>query len=432
MSVVPSEIIDCDGPWVYLILQHFIKLYLDNNKHIPFNILNKFVEKYYTFVTKQIKNIITNQLYKYQHQIFDKQTYKVYNFQYDQYDDQFTLYKHLDYDRYDDAGEIWIRMKNYGLSVPLMDYCRIPEQQYSTYQNDIYDTLQCNQHIKYANMFKQLTNNAVQFGVFQNILWILGYTSYVELHEHLIESTDYPYLKLACVQFSKNKELNTLELDITTIKSFSLYDQQDNLDSIDQFIGQYFNQNDKSLEFVLYNKEKHISNILENIDLYDGSPVNVLTEIPIRICQYLVEQPSKKYIDTNISGYMPTINVNTLSAVNDFQTYKNKINSIKNIEDYYGNIVVGTIITGFDNNIIPFNGKILYNDKISSVIEGTWIYKTYDINNKLIETPCYLTGIVNIDNTSQTNPLIFENVRLFNDKIFGDVDFKDYNEGIYR
>ena len=57
-------------------------------------------------------------------------------------------------------------MKNYSLSVPLMQYVKIFDEHLTdVYQNDCFDTLQCNQHIKYANMFKQLCNNAIQFGV---------------------------------------------------------------------------------------------------------------------------------------------------------------------------------------------------------------------------------------------------------------------------
>jgi len=378
MSVIPSELIDCDGPWVYIALQHFIKLYLDNNKHIPYNIIQDFVNKYYTNIISTVKYNISEQLFKYQHEIYNKQYYKVYDFQYDQYDNQFTLYKHIDHDAYTDAGEIWIRMKNYPLSIPLMNYCKIPEEQYGTYENDIYDTMQCNQHIKYANMFKQLVNNAVQFGVFQNTIWVLGYTSYIELHKKLIDSTNHPYLKLVCAHFYKNENLNTLVIDTPTIKAFSLYDEQDNLDSIDQFIGQYFNQTNKSLEFALYDKDKHISNLTSLSGISKEISGGNLTVIPIRIGQYLLENNVVGYIPMNISGVMPSINYAKYDTVNDLQTYK-KFLTIKQLEEYYGNIITGVITNINYENIITgninFNGELFYDsEKNMPIITGSWKY----------------------------------------------------------
>lgn len=414
MSVVPSEMIDCDGPWVYIILEHFIKLYLDYKQHIPHDIIQNFVNKYYSSVTKLIKQHITDQLFKYQHEIYNKQYYKVYDFQYDQYDNQFTLYKHMDRDTYTDAGEIWIRMKNYPLSVPLMNYCKLPEERFGTYQDDIYDTLQCNQHIKYANMFKQLVNNAVQFGVFQNTLWVLGYSSYIELNNKLINSTSVPYLKLACVQFYRNEELNTLIVDTTTYKAFSLYNDQDNLDSIDQFIGQYFNQTNKSLEFVLYDKEKHINNL---ISLSGGVSTEIsggnLTRIPIRIGQYLLENTiTTNYINMEISGIMPSINYAKQDTVNDFQTYKGWL-SPKQSEEIYGNTITGNIeninhavLTG----IINYNGDIQYDITTNSPkIIGSWQFN---------DTWNYLDG--DITEIDYDNNIITSNIVLYSDTLFGE------------
>ena len=120
----------------------------------------------------------------------------------------------------------------------IMNYTTILDN-IQEYQDDIYDTLQCNQHITYANMLKELCNNAVQFGVIQNVLWILGYSSFVELNEKYIKS-DNAYLKLCCIKFNKNTLLNTLTVNTTSIKFFSLYKDQDILTSIDQFVRSIF------------------------------------------------------------------------------------------------------------------------------------------------------------------------------------------------
>jgi hypothetical protein len=40
--------------------------------------------------------------------------------------------------------------------------------------------LHCDINISYANMFKQLVNNALDFGIIQNVLWIIGRTTWVD------------------------------------------------------------------------------------------------------------------------------------------------------------------------------------------------------------------------------------------------------------
>lgn len=160
------------GPWVYSSLQQFIKLYIEENNQIPLSSITDYVNEYYVTCTESVKNNIVKQLMAYQHDIYDKQYYTVSEFQQDQWDNQFVLYKHNEHKNYEDTGEIWVRMKNYPLSVPLMKYTKILDN-YSGYINDPYDTLQCNTQVTYANMLKQLMNNAVKFGVMSNVMWVL-------------------------------------------------------------------------------------------------------------------------------------------------------------------------------------------------------------------------------------------------------------------
>jgi hypothetical protein len=182
------------GPWIYCLLQEFIYTYFENNKQIPYNVIKEFVSKYYK-VNYVLQESIAEKLFVFQHDIIDRQNYRIDDYQYDQYDNQFVLYKHKDYTKYEDCGEIWVRQKNYALSVPLMNYARVFDS-YELYQNDIYDTLQCDEHIDYANMWKQLCNNAIKFGVFQNTLWVLGYTKYLISNGRIFESEESSYLKV--------------------------------------------------------------------------------------------------------------------------------------------------------------------------------------------------------------------------------------------
>ena len=204
-----------------------------------------------------------------------------------------------------------------------MNYVYIQETR-PEYQDDVYDVLQCNTHIEYANMFKQLCNNAVHFGVLGNVIWILGYTNFVETEGKLFENKGSAYLKLSIAQFYKNQYLNTLVLDTTTIRSYGLSDFQDNIDKLDEFIGSYFNPNTKSLEFVFYNKLKQT---VVNRDVY------ALQEIPLRVYQYEFENPQNSYIDVSISGVLPAINLFTEDIAKDFQFYKSSLNTPTYIEN---------------------------------------------------------------------------------------------------
>ena len=172
--------------------------------------------------------------------------------------------------------------------------------------------------------------------------------------------------------------------------------------------GQYFNQTDKTLEFVLYDKQKHVKTIRTlNKDDY-------LTEIPISVCQYNLGNINyKNQIDmTGVSGYVPAINVDSLDLIADFQSYKNNIlnKDIKQIQDYLGKTITGNInIIDFITQeipigITPFVGTI-YNQDIP-IITGSW-------NN------AFISGKISGD-FLETN-LKLENIYWYNDNLQSDI-----------
>jgi hypothetical protein len=181
------------GPWIYCLLQEFIYTYYTNNNQIPYDTIKEFVSKYYK-VNYKIQENIAQKLFVFQHDIIDRQNYRIDDYQYDQYDNQYVLYKHKDFLTEENTGEIWVRQSNYALAVPLMN-SNFVFQSNNVYENDVLDTLQCDEHIDFANMWKQLCNNAIKFGIFQNTLWILGYTNYLT-SDNIIAKSDYPLLKL--------------------------------------------------------------------------------------------------------------------------------------------------------------------------------------------------------------------------------------------
>jgi hypothetical protein len=173
-------------------------------------------------------------------------------------------------------------MKNYPLSVPLMNYVYVSELK-TEYINDKFDTLQINEHILYANMWKELCNNAIQFGVLKNCIWVLGYSKYVELGDQIIKNKT-GNLKLGVLVFSSNAKFNTLTAETTRIRFFSCSENSDIINNINDFIGVYFNKYNLNLEFILYNSNKHIEYLKNNkIEITTNNYVVSGIPIPIRV-----------------------------------------------------------------------------------------------------------------------------------------------------
>lgn len=231
-------LIDVDGPWIYSALQLFVFMYQTENKNISIDSISKYVEQYYSGCNSIQKQNIIQQLLAFQHEIINKQDYVAYDFQEDQYDNQFTLFKHKKFNKYEDAGQIWVRLKNHPLSLPLMNFVKISDIK-TEYINDKFDILQINQHIDYANMWKELCNNAIQFGVLKSCIWILGYSSYLQLNGQIIKQ-DSACLKLGVLNYTENQMLNTLNVETTSIRFFSCETNLDILYEINEFIRSIF------------------------------------------------------------------------------------------------------------------------------------------------------------------------------------------------
>jgi hypothetical protein len=262
-----SPLIDADGPWVYFVLQQFIKLYLENSvnkKIIPITTIKNFVDKYYITVTNEsVKLNIVKQLWQYQTDIIEKQNYNVHDFQQDNNGNQFTLFKHYQWNKYEDAGEIWVRLNNYPLSMPLMFPTELPNSISPIYQTDEFDILQVYEDIEYANMLKELVNNAIQFGVIENSIWVLGYSKYLLINDKIVKNDDSQLkLKVGCFKVESDPQSLKLKVDTASIKFFGTTDNYDAIDSLDEFVGVYFNKIIKAWECILCAKQKYIDNAI--------------------------------------------------------------------------------------------------------------------------------------------------------------------------
>lgn len=107
--------------------------------------------------------------------------------------------------------------------------------------------------------------------------------------EESLDNTE--YLRLVCAQFTKNEMLNTLVINLTSVKTFTP-DASYHWDDMDQYIGTYFNQYEDTLEFVLYDKTLHLDTIRSEID---NKKLSFTTEIPITIGKYNLNTAQSMY-----------------------------------------------------------------------------------------------------------------------------------------
>jgi hypothetical protein len=90
-------------------------------------------------------------------------------------------------------------------------------------------------------MWKELCNNAIRFGVLRNCIWIFGYSRYTELGNQIIKNNT-ANLKLGVLMYDENQKLNTLDVDVASIRFFSCSDNTDIIYNINDFIRSIFKQ----------------------------------------------------------------------------------------------------------------------------------------------------------------------------------------------
>lgn len=246
--------LDFDGPWVYSSLKAFLNLRED--KHISLKKIREYVDDYYfNLKTDEQKENEIRKLNRYQKEIFDIKEWKLYSFEADLNDNQFSLFKRNDYFKYEDVGQIWVRMKNFPLSIPLMNKRILVDFEKTKTEADPFNVLMFNDSSKYSNMFSQLANNAVQFGVIKNVMWILGWTNYVNnFNDRLVYNESDKVLKLVSFKFKQNNNFN-LVINPLTIKSYHIVKQKDSLNNFNQFVGVNYKERTNSIDFVLFDIE---------------------------------------------------------------------------------------------------------------------------------------------------------------------------------
>lgn len=418
----PNKKIDVDGPWVYSALQVFIKLYLQQNKFISYDKIKVYVLSYFYDLEENELQDITQKIFVFQHKIFNNINYIIYNYHTDSYGNQYILYKYNEFNRFEDSGQIWVRYKNYPLALPLMNLNKIYQTQ-NVYVNDKYDMLHCDINISYANMFKQLVNNALDFGIIQNVLWIIGRTTWVDSNGILRQNTqnkfqNFSYLKLICISFYNQN--NKLKLDLTTYKSIRINSNIDYLNSINQFVGVYLNQINKTLDIVLYNKEKHISNIKQSKQQIIFQDIwNKLKETNIPFIIYSYNLSNNNLSDKVISlknTQFPIADFYKQQILIEIQHYINSKVQKKRILQYLNLELSGTIIIqniqynafgnlNILNNDLILSGTILNykNSIITGIIPNTYQFISFDdINFDNVQI------YFNFDNTITTNRYIWK------------------------
>lgn len=154
----------------------------------------------------------------------------------------------------------------------------------------------------------------------------------------------------------------------TTIKFHHIYENQDNINNIDEYIGTYFNQYNKSLDFVLYNKQKHL-NILEAELTENNLKNDIKTVLPVKICSYsLTNSNIINSYNLEFVTKFPTINLYNVEAISDLQIFK--LNNLINdnvLSATLSTKLLGSTVSGYLNisgEKISFDGNINCNTNI--------------------------------------------------------------------
>jgi len=313
LSPAANKLIDVDGPWIYTALQEFLYDYydkisnnlnrsgtniIDDNYELIKSIITPFVKKYCNLIDSNYFDEIINQFCTYWYKIIDNADHTsitncvIDNYQSDAYNAQFTLFKSTTYetnsyfsydlsisldqsdyvlslDNYDSsntinqtseaAGEIWVRLPSYPLSIPLTY-----SEDDSANNNDL-DILSVtdNKNTEYLTILKEMTNNCIKFGIFDNMMWILGYTVYETLG---IKSKR---LKLCSLTYTHSN--NKLMINADSIKFFSANSDLDYLQSINEFVGVDFNEDTNIFSVFLYDINAQLLYLSKNKSELSGS-----------------------------------------------------------------------------------------------------------------------------------------------------------------
>ncbi len=420
-----SKLIDVDGPWVYESLQKFIKLYyeseiIDNEYQIPYNKIYEYVnENYIGLSNTDIISNVAKKLFLFQHEIIKKQYYTITNYQVGDNDTQFILYKHQNFAKYEDCGEIWIRFKNHCLAMPAMFYT-IQDNQSTIYKDDTNDNMQCDEQITYANALKQLFNNAMQFGVIGNTMWILGYSNYINYDNVLQYSNTQSYLKLCFIQFDQSAITGTLKFNLASCKFISLTNSYDFLTNINEFVGVYYNEYNKSFEALLYDKNTFINEVRNSYNSNIKFNMSKLS-IPLTQCSYNILNPT--FIETKTQTFVNSP-LPLAGLFKEEQVIDSKLFSLYNLSNENDDIIKFSnsgLIEKFVGYNIILSGTNMYNSAETTMLTGQITINDNNILNIYFED-AYLPT------TDQTSGIIKSslNDRLISSNIFPlSVDYTD-------
>lgn len=164
---------------------------------------------------------------------------------------------------------------------------------------------------------------------------------------------NYSYLKAICVKFKQNTIKNSLQIDLLSMKTMSLSNEQQFLDNINDYVGYYFNINNKTFNVLLYNRKKHRDSILNNSDaITSEAQWKYLTnsDIPLRLCSYSLNEIKLEITDFIIQHTLfPTINMTKQlfladNALNDLLDFEQDIKT-ENIAKFLGKTISRTYTT---------------------------------------------------------------------------------------
>lgn len=270
-------------------------------------------------------NYFIKPLYKLGCKLNDIQNYIIFNFDNDVYDNQYTLYKHKDHANFEDVGQVWIRLYNHPLSLPLLAHL------------DGFSSKNDNSNY---SIIKDLSENCITFKCYDNTMWLFGYTTYNSTKQ----------LRLAVFNFTYDEEDLTVYIDENSIHYLSSDNISPYLENINSFVGEYLNTNG-NIDFLTYsysvfNKyavssdqylitvNKHSYNILKGFvesQVLVAEPTNgiIVSEQPV-LKEYLNNLQQKPFLYNNYVQQFDLIKSNPEKCTSKSLSYIWNVNYNKN------------------------------------------------------------------------------------------------------
>ena len=175
-------------------------------------------------------------LSSFEHVFFNKH---ISQFEEDDYENNFILFKENENDLF---GEVWIRMYNMPIAIPMLANDSISELDGKLLTSDFLN-------IPNKEILRSIFNNCVEFGIFNKVFWIFG--------KYKKDNEEYYQL----VSFSYTVKNGRFSVDPDSLIYYYIDEYNQKINYLNDFVGATYYEN--SLKFILFDTNKAHMDLIE-------------------------------------------------------------------------------------------------------------------------------------------------------------------------